>query len=375
MKAKSSLANKLLRRYLLITLLLLVVIVVIPLALKFLLGMRTWYYDDPFYPLLRFANDHILILVIVGALLIWLLTTWFFIRQAAGYLNETLGVAKQLVSNPEKPITLSSDLRDFANEMNQIRMDTLFHQRAAKEAEQKKNDLIVYLAHDLRTPLTSIIGYLTLLEESPDLPPAMRAKYTGITLEKAYRLESLINEFFEITRFNLATVSLVTKAVDLSVMLEQISYEFLPMLTPKNLSWEMQIEEAIWVDVDTEKFERVLDNLIKNAILYATPGTALRLTLARKQNQGILTLGNQGATLPADKLERIFEPFFRGDSARGTQSGGTGLGLPIAKEIVESHHGTLKAESVADYFQMVLTLPISKTYQNPSSAPQKASEI
>lgn len=326
--------------------------------------MRTWYYDDPFYPLLKFANDHILILVIVAAIFIWLVTTWFFVGQAAGYLDETLGAAKQLVSAPEKPITLSADLRDFADEMNQIRMDTLFHQRAAKEAEQKKNDLIVYLAHDLRTPLTSIIGYLTLLEESPDLPAAMRAKYTGITLEKAYRLESLINEFFEITRFNLATVSLVTKAVDLSVMVEQISYEFLPMMAPKNLTWKTQVAADIWVDLDTEKFERVLDNLIKNAILYATPDSAIVITLVQEANQAMMTIRNQGATLPADKLERIFEPFFRGDSARGTQAGGTGLGLPIAKEIVESHQGTLKAESTDGHFQMVLSLPIAKDHRS-----------
>lgn len=351
------------RRYLLLTGGMILIFIIFPLILKMVLSSRTWYYSDPLYPLLNFVNRMLVPILALVAVVIWVSGTFLFIRRAANYLNETLAAAKQLVQEPEKEIELSDDLTDFAVEMNRLRVRSLLHQQAAHDAEQKKNDLIVYLAHDLRTPLTSIIGYLTLLEESPELPPEIRGKYTGITLDKAYRLENLINEFFEITRFNLASVSLTTHPTELSVMLQQLSYEFLPLMSEKNLSWEQELASDIWVDIDTEKFERVLDNLIKNAINYADPGTSLNLHLTQKNNQGLLTLENQGATIPEDKLARIFEPFYRGDSARGTQSGGTGLGLPIAKELVESHHGTLQAKSSEGTFTMILTLPLSSTHQ------------
>lgn len=109
----------------------------------------------------------------------------------------------------------------------------------AKEAEQRKNDLIVYLAHDLKTPLTSVIGYLTLLNDEPDIPDNTREKYTSIALSKAERLEDLINEFFDITRFNLTSIELDIEKVNLSRMLEQICNEFIPVLSEHNLSWTL----------------------------------------------------------------------------------------------------------------------------------------
>ena len=112
--------------------------------------------------------------------------------------------AELLIMEPKLP----ADIRPAEDTLRELRMSILRNEAAAREAEQKKNDLVVYLAHDLKTPLTSVIGYLTLLEESPDLPIKQRAKYTSITLEKAYRLEQLINEFFDITRFGLQSAVL-----------------------------------------------------------------------------------------------------------------------------------------------------------------------
>lgn len=358
MKNKSRLAGKLLQRYLLMGVLLVGVGVALPFLLKAVLSSRVWFSDDPFYPFLNWANDHLIPLLMAVVIILWIVITALFIWRAVGYLEEAFQATKQLVNTPEQTIQLSPELAEFEAEMNRVREDSLFHQRAAQTAEQKKNDLIVYLAHDLRTPLTSIIGYLTLLEEAPELPLNQRAKYLGITLDKAYRLENLINEFFEITRFNLSNISLVKEKTDLSMMLEQITYEFTPVLAEKALSWQLSLAKEITLALDREKFERVLDNLIRNAISYADPASIIAVRLSQIGGNTYLEIENQGATIPADKLKRIFEPFYRADSARGSNSGGTGLGLPIAKEIVELHEGTLIATSEENTFTLQLTLPI-----------------
>ena len=147
----------------------------------------------------------------------------------------------------------------------------------AREAEQRKNDLIVYLAHDLKTPLTSIIGYLTLLRDEPELSPAMRAKYTGIALDKAERLETLINEFFEITRFSLTHLTLQREEVNLTRMLEQVTFEFQPVLAEMDLVWDLSLPPDVVVVCDPDKLERVFDNLLRNANNYSYPGTLIRV--------------------------------------------------------------------------------------------------
>lgn len=367
MKNKSKLARTLLLRYLIIAGTLLAIGIALPFLARIILSSRIWYADDFLYPFLNWAYNHLIPLLFGVVILIWILITVLILWRAVGYLDEALQATQQLVTKPEQTIQLSPELTELEAELNHIREDSLFHQRAAQEAEQRKNDLIVYLAHDLRTPLTSIIGYLTLLEEMPELPLSQRAKYLHITLDKAYRLENLINEFFEITRFNLSSISLVKEKTDLSMMVEQITYEFTPVLSQKNLSWQLDLTKQISLALDREKFERVLDNLIRNAISYAAPDSAIKVTLSHIGGNAYLEFENQGPTIPPDKLKRIFEPFYRADSARGTEAGGTGLGLPIAKEIVEGHGGTLTATSEDNTFRLQLTLPLSYTLAESSS--------
>lgn len=332
--------------------------IALPIGLKLLLSQYYWQADDWLYPFLNFANNNLVPLIIATIVVIWCLISYLFIRRAVNYLEEAFQASRQLTEHPEQPIELSSDLGEFEAELNRVRQETLFQRQAAADAEQKKNDLIVYLAHDLRTPLTSIIGYLTLLAETPELPTETRAKYIGITLEKAYRLEGLIGEFFEITRFNLSSIELTTHQTDLSLMVEQLSYEFKPALAEKGLTWQSTITPNLLAELDTDKFERVLDNLFKNAVNYADANTVLQLELEKQGNHALMVLTNQGHHIPPEKLARIFEPFFRADSARTSRTGGTGLGLPIAKQIVELHGGKLAAESVGNQFSLTMVLPL-----------------
>lgn len=227
-----------------------------------------------------------------------------------------------------------------------------------KEAEQRKNDLIVYLAHDLKTPLTSVIGYLSLLQDEPEISQELRAKYTGIALNKARRLEELINQFFEITRFQLTHMELEWETIHFSRMLEQTAFEFQPILEEKHLQLQTEIAPDVKLTCDPDKLERVVDNLIRNAISYSYPNTAISLEMHTTEEYAVLTICNTGRTISPEKLDRIFEQFFRGDSSRATATGGAGLGLAIAKQITELHGGTIKADSRNEQIRFTVTLPL-----------------
>lgn len=235
-----------------------------------------------------------------------------------------------------------------------------FTVRARREAEQRKNDLIMYLAHDLKTPLSSVIGYLTLLHDEGEIAPALREKYLSIALDKANRLEDLINEFFEITRFNLSAIELQYGAADLSRLLEQLTFEFQPMLREKNLTCALSTPETFPIRCDANKLQRVFDNLLRNAVLYCYPGTEITVTAERVGNFAVVRFRNRGDTIPPEKLSRIFEQFYRLDAARSS-TGGAGLGLAIARQITQLHGGSLTGESRDDTVTFTVTLPIEKS--------------
>ncbi|MBR2079644.1 MAG: HAMP domain-containing histidine kinase, partial [Clostridia bacterium] len=225
------------------------------------------------------------------------------------------------------------------------------------QLESKKNDLVMYLAHDLKTPLTSVIGYLTLLEECPELTQSQRAKFTGIALDKAYRLEQLITEFFEITRFNINTVQLQKNRIDLGMMMEQIADEFYPMLSEKDLQIDVDIPEKILMYADSDKLARVIDNLLKNAVNYSYEGSTILVGSRVRNGRVIIKFRNQCDEIPREKLEKIFDKFYRMDTSRSSETGGSGLGLAIAKQIVELHGGTIRASSNTDYTDFTVVLP------------------
>ena len=223
---------------------------------------------------------------------------------------------------------------------------------------------MVYLAHDLKTPLTSVLGYLTLLQDEPDLPPEFRARYTGIALEKAQRLEDLINDFFDITRFSLTHLELERGDTDLKRMLEQLCSEFEPVLRQQKLRCDLRLPETLRALCDRDKMARVFDNLLNNACHYAYPDSTLEIRGWEEAGWVILTFENAGPTIPPEKLQRMFEQFFRLDPSRGTRSGNAGLGLAIAKEIVEAHGGSITARSRDERVQFTVRLPKPAPQEN-----------
>lgn len=324
---------------------------------KMILSNIIWYDTDFLYPMLAYTNRHTILVGTLVCLAGGVLLCFFYIFQVVGYLDKVVDGAGRLTREPERAIIFPDILKDIQDDMNRIREQNNRSIRLAREAEQRKNDLIVYLAHDLKTPLTSVIGYLTLLDEEKELSDGLREKYTGIALTKAERLEELINEFFDITRFNLTTMTLDSERIHLSRMLEQITSEFLPIMAEKSLGWKLNIEKDIFLVGDADKLQRVVDNLIRNAINYSYAETEIFLSLTQSETEISLVVSNRGKTIAREKLAHIFEQFYRLDSSRATKTGGAGLGLAIAKEIVELHQGSITAESMEESITFRVSLP------------------
>lgn len=318
-----------------------------------------WYPEEPLYQLLNFIRNNIEVVCAVLILLGWVMITYFFIRRPLNYIDEITDAAKRLASPSEDEIKLDRALYEMQYELNTVREKALRNAELAREAEKRKNDLIVYLAHDLKTPLTSVIGYLTLLNDEPDISPETRARYTGIALDKAERLEQLINEFFDITRFSLTTLVLEPERINLSLMLEQTVSEFYPVFAEKSLACKADIQPNTELLCDPDKLARVFDNLLRNAVNYSYPNSEIRLSMTADNGEVTIVLSNRGKTVPKEKLDRIFEQFFRLDSSRSSGTGGAGLGLAISKEIVELHGGKIFAESENESIIFTVILPQS----------------
>lgn len=310
------------------------------------------------YSLYSFVSDFIGWILLFVYLVVMIAIPFRTVSRIAGYVDRIHSAAGSVLDKEAAVPELPRDVREIGTTLREIKVSITQSEQLAKEAEQRKNDLVVYLAHDLKTPLASIIGYLTLLEESPDLPVKQRAKYTGITLNKAYRLEQLINEFFDITRFNLQSVELEKSRVDISLMLEQIADEFYPVLEEKQLSVTTDIEPHLRMLGDSDKLARVFDNLLRNAVNYSYSETEINISAWRHKSKIAIAVRNCGDEIPTQTLERLFEKFFRADSSRHSSTGGSGLGLAIAKQIVELHGGKIFAVSNSRYTEFRIILPV-----------------
>ena len=268
-------------------------------------------------------------------------------RQLSAYLEE---------ANPDLSL-FSSEFSSIGLLIGQLRERTLEKERLLTQETRQKDDLITYLAHDLKTPLASVIGYLCLLDESPTLPDELREQYIGITLDKAYRLEQLINEFFDITRYNLHTIVVNPGKIHLRSMLLQMADEFFPILEPEGKSILVNAPPDLVLIGDADKLARVFNNILKNAAAYSYENTVIEINVEEKDNQVVLAFTNQGDPIPAHQQDTIFDKFYRLDSSRSARTGGSGLGLAIAREIVRAHGGTITVSSTLEDTTFTVTLP------------------
>lgn len=249
-------------------------------------------------------------------------------------------------------------MKELEVKLNHFRSESIKNKKSAEENEKKKDELIVYLAHDIKTPLTVVIGYLSLLNEIEDMPLEQRKKYIELALNKSYRLEELINELFDIARFNSEKIILEKEELNLNIMLEQIIDDFYPMLKELNKNINFTSDNNITIYADSDKLSRVFNNLIKNAINYSKENTNIDINVKKKDKEIKVEIINQGKMIPKDKLDKIFENFYRLDTSRTSKTGGSGLGLAISKQIVELHNGKIEVTSNKDKTTFKVSLPL-----------------
>ena len=300
--------------------------------------------------------------LVIPIIIIWVIGTlvllYRLLKKVFGYIDEIGKATEDLVNKDVEYIELPDELEEIQKRMNHLKRESEKNEKLAKENEEKKDELIVYLAHDIKTPLTSMIGYLSILDEIDDMPKKKQKNYISIALDKSYRLEDLINELFDVARFNSEKIVLEKEELNLNLMLEQIIDDFYPTLRELNKSIKLNYDESICINGDPDKLSRVFNNLIKNAISYSKEESEIVINLKKDNNNAIVEVINKGKQISKEKLSKIFEKFYRLDSARTSRTGGSGLGLAIAKDIVELHNGTIIAESNEKETTFRVTLPL-----------------
>lgn len=302
----------------------------------------------PLASLFRMGTITTILYVVLG-IGIFSLTFLLLQRKSLKYIDK-IAVAVQNISegdlNTEIEVLGDDEFSMIAANLNRMEADIRELMDKERESERTKNELITNVAHDLRTPLTSIIGYLELLSKGVPLPPQMQQKYIDIVYTKAKRLEKLIEDLFGFTKMNYGKISMNVGKVDIVKLLGQLLEEFYPSFADKELTYELTSNvPAQIISADGNLLARLFDNLINNAIKYGAEGKKVLVKVNAEEEIVTISVTNYGYVIPADELPLIFNKFYRVEQSRSTTTGGTGLGLAIAKSIVDMHGGTITVTS------------------------------
>ncbi|MFF2908670.1 ATP-binding protein [Paenibacillus sp. NPDC057934] len=273
---------------------------------------------------------------------------YLFTKPYASYFNEITKGIHHLASGDFKhrvDISSKDEFRAIAKELNLASEKLQEAVERGAFAESSKDQLIVNLAHDLRTPLTSVLGYLDWILKGDKLTEEQTRHFTEIAYTKSQRLEKLIDELFEITRMNYGMLPLQKNQLDLSGLLMQLSEEMYPVFEKNQLSARLNIVPKLQIQGDGELLARVFENLLSNAARYGKDGQFVDINSFSEGSEVVIQVLNYGGYITPEKLPHIFEMYYTSDQSRSQQEGGTGLGLFIAKNIVEQHQGTITVES------------------------------
>ncbi len=314
----------------------------------------------------------IILYVFIG-ILIFSLSFTLMQRHQVHYMQK-LSLAMHNIANGDLTTTVEiegdNELSEIAMELNQMAEKVRALMEREREAERSKNDLITNVAHDLRTPLTSIIGYLELLSSNRPMDDAIRQKYLSIAYQKSRHLQLLIEDLFGFTRLSYGKITAQMDELDIVNLLEQLLDEFYPIFEQNHLEYNYTANVPSKMIIgDGMLLARLFDNLLNNAVKYGNDGKSINVVLTAEEETVTIDVINFGTIIPANELDAIFQKFYRMEQSRSTQTGGTGLGLAIAKNIVDVHSGTITAQSSLNGTIFKVTLPtIPSSQKQPFSS-------
>lgn len=330
---------------------------------SFLDGSSTTGLTHSLTSVLSINRDYLMITLIIGILAGMLLFVVYFLlltRRFSNYLYEISDGIKVIAGgnfNTRIRIKNEDEFAVIAASINKMAGDLSEMMENERRNEELKHELITNVAHDLRTPLTSIIGYLDLAKED-EITPKERTRYLSIAYEKSKRLENLIEDLFSYTKFTSGEVKVQKRKLDMVKFLEQMVEEFYPSFQDYALECELIIKDKqLELDADGNLLARAVANLISNAVKYTKRGEKITIELITYTNVAKIVITNYGTEIPQKDLPYIFDKFYRVESSRSEDTGGTGLGLAIAKSIVKMHDGELTAVSEDGTTSFIIELP------------------
>ncbi len=303
----------------------------------------------------------ILLYVLLGILLFSL--TFLLLQRKNARDIERIARAVEQISAGDLETELSlegeGELQHIAESISRMERDILELLGRERGAEQSKTELITNVAHDLRTPLTSILGYLELLRKKKGLDPEQRERYLEIAYTKAKRLQKLIEELFGFTKLSYGRLNMNVRQLDIVRLLSQLVEESYPSFEKQGLSYEFTANCAsCMMEGDPDLLVRLLDNLLSNAIKYGAEGKRVIVRLRAEKKRVTIKVVNYGYVIPEEELPLIFDKFYRVEHSRAEGTGGTGLGLAIVKNITEMHHGTISVSSDLSGTCFTVKLPL-----------------
>ena len=303
-------------------------------------------------PFAVFFNQHVIEFVILFILLFAVITLAFFtilIKNKVVYMEEITKSLKTIAGGNldiHVPVKMNNELGEMAKTVNYMASRLKSSIEEERSAENTKNELITNISHDLRTPLTSITGYLDLITKIDCKDEEKLKRYSKLAYQQSLDLRALIEELFEFTKLNNKGIKLTFAKFSAGELLEQVILGFMPVMQASDLELRIKLpDEKIEIEADPLLIKRVFENLISNAIKYGGAGKYIDVELAREKEAAVVQISNYGETIPEEDLPYIFEKFYRAEKARTNPSEGSGLGLAIVKSIMQLHGGNVHAKS------------------------------
>lgn len=259
------------------------------------------------------------------------------------------------------PFTLKGQMQRVVSSVNALVDSTIKSMEEERKIERSKDELITNVSHDIRTPLTSIIGYLGLIENKQYHSEEEILKYTHTAYIKAGQMKVLVDDLFEYTKVRQADRPLNTTRIDMGAMLEQLSISFELEAKKKQMQIKVQVpDKPVMMEADPEKLVRVFNNLVSNALKYGKGGKNIILKVESISSKELeVSVSNDGQPIPQKALNQVFERFYRVERSRSKETGGTGLGLAIAHGIVEMHHGYIYVTSNEKLTSFIMHFPVN----------------